>query len=325
MKIFTAAILILLSLSAYAENIWTTVQPSYRQVTLTGFSRARHNMVLSTEVAGKVKRVFADVGDKIPEHGKVTCLDETFVKIDIDSAESEISQYQIDMRYFKKQVERYQELVGKKSAAVSQLDDFERQLGNAQRQAQLKKLQKQSLQEKQKRHCIKSPPGWRVIERYVEPGQWLDVGNEVAKVGYYSKLLVPLALSVNELQALKRKKSKLTVWLSEYAQRVPATIERISPAFDEESRKVRVDLLLERDLPAFRGGLRVEVRLNLPDPSGTFLIPEKALDKRFEEVWLKRKDGQSLRVELLGYADNSQVRITSPDIKIGDQFKIFKP
>ncbi len=325
MKTISTVILILISLSAFAEKNWITVQPSYRQVTVTGFSRARHNMVLSTEVAGKVEQVFADVGDIIPEHGKVSCLDETFVKIDIDSAKNEIAQHQIDIRYFKKQVGRYQELVGKKSAAISQLDDLKRQLGNAQRMAQLKRLQKQNMQEKQKRHCIKSPAGWRVVERYVEPGQWLDIGNQVVKVGNYSKLLVPLALSVNELRALEKNQDNLTVWLSEYNQQVSASIERVSPAFDEKSRKVQVDLLLQNNLPIYRGGLRVEVRLNLPDPSGTFLIPAKALDKRFEEVWLKRKNGQSLRVELLGYADNDQVRITSPEIKIGDQFKIIKP
>lgn len=318
-------VLVLISLSAHAESPWVTVQPSYRQVTVTGFSRARQSMVLSTEVAGKVERVFADVGDIIPKHGKVACFDDTFVKIDINSVESEIGQYQNDILYFKKQVVRYRALVGKNSAAVSQLDDWQRQLGNAQRLVQQKKFEKQRQQEKRKRHCIKSPAGWYVTQRYVEPGQWLVVGSQVAKVGNYTKLLVPLALSVNELKILEKNQHSLFVSLSEYGQQVPATIERISPAFDEKSRKVQVDLLLEKNLPVYRGGLRVEVKLNLPDPSGTFLILAKALDKRFEEVWLERKNGQPLRVELLGYADNGQVRITSPEINIGDQFKILKP
>jgi RND family efflux transporter MFP subunit len=318
-------IIFLISLPVHAENMWTTVQPSYRQVIVTGFSRARHSMVLSTEVEGKVERVFADVGDIIPKHGKVACLDDTFVKIDINLEKSEIAQYQNDIHYFKKQVERYQNLVGKNSAAVSKLDDWQRQLANAQHQKQQKKLDKLRQQEKRKRHCIKSPAGWHVIDRYVEPGQWLLIGNQVAKVGNYTKLLVPLALSVNELKALENNQHQLVVGLPEYGQQVPATIERISPAFDEKSRKVQVDLLLEKNLPVNRGGLRVELRLNLPDPSGTFSILAGALDKRFEEVWLERKNGGALRVELLGYADNGQVRIASPEINIGDQFKILKP
>ena len=318
-------IIVLICLPAHAESTWTTVQPSYRQVTIIGFSRARQSMVLSTEVAGKVERVFADVGDIIPKHGKVACFDDTFVKIDINSAKSEIGQYQNDIQYFKKQVERFRVLVGKNSAAVSQLDDWRRQLGNAQRLAQQKKFEKQRHQEKRKRHCIKSPTGWHVTKRHVEPGQWLVIGSQVAEVGNYTKLLVPLALSVNELKILEKNQHNLTVSLPEYGQQVPATIERISPAFEEKSRKVQVDLLLEKNLPVYRGGLRVEVKLNLPDPSSTFLIAAKAMDKRFDEVWLERKNGQPLRIELLGYADNGQVRITSPEIHIGDQFKILKP
>ncbi|MEE9354426.1 MAG: efflux RND transporter periplasmic adaptor subunit [Methylococcaceae bacterium] len=314
-----------LSFTANAENTWVTVKPSYRQVTITGFSRARHSMILSTEVDGKVEQVFADVGDAVPDHGNVACLDKTFVKNDINSVKNEVAQHQNDVRYYSKQVERYQALVGKQSAAISQLDEFQRQLGNSRRMAQIKRLERQRFEEKQIRHCIKSPVGWRVVERYVEPGQWLDVGVEVAKVADYSKLLVPLALSVREMTALQKNQDELKVKLSEYAQQVTATIERISPAFDDETRKIQVDLLLQENLPIYRGGLRVEVKLDLPDPAGTFLISEKALDKRYEEVWAERKGGESLRVDWLGNAIKGQVRIASPEITAGDQFKILQP
>jgi len=313
------------SIGVLAEDIWTTVQPSYRQITIVGYSRARHKMVLSTEVSGKVKQVFIDVGDIVPKDEKVACLDQAFVRIDINSAKNDVEQYQIDINYYKKQVNRYQDLVGKKSVAISQLDDFQRQLGNAERLKQSKILEKQRLEEKQKRHCIKSPSGWKVIERHAEPGQWLDVGNLVMEVGNYKKLLVPLALSVNELKAIKNNQDTIKVWLPEYNRYIPATIERISPAFDDSSRKIQVDLLLEKELPVYQGGLRVEVKIHLPDPAGTFFISEKALDKRFEEVWLKPKNGQPIRVKLLGNAGNGKVRISSPSINNNSQFKIFNP
>lgn len=313
-----------LSLNTFAEESWTTVQPSYREITIVGYSRARHNMVLSTEVAGKVKKVFVDVGDEVAKNGKVACLDQVFVKIDIDSAKNEIEQYQIDINYYKKQVRRYKDLVSKKSVAISQLDDFQRQLGNAERLKQSKILEKQRLEEKQKRHCIKSPSGWKVIERHVEQGQWLDVGNPVVKVGNYTTLLVPLALSMSELKSIRHSPDNIKVWLPEYEQYVTATVERISPAFDDTSRKIQVDLLLEKELPVHQGGLRVEVKLNLPGREGTFFISEKAIDKRFEEVWVEPKNGQPLQVKLLGSVENGRVRIASPAIRNNDQFKILK-
>ncbi len=322
-KLYQLIILLLICFNAFAEEAWTTVEPSYRTITIIGYSRARHQMVLSSEVDGKVKKVFVDVGDTVSKNRKTVCLDDTFVKIDINSAKNEMAQHQVDINYYKKQVERYKDLVGKKSVAISQLDDFQRQLGNSERMKQSKFLEKKRLQEKQARHCIKSPSGWMVIERNVEAGQWIDIGSQVLTVGDYSKLLVPLALSVNELKVLKSDPDNIKVWLSEYKKDIPATIERISPAFDEKSRKILVDLQLERELPIHQGGLKVELKLKIPDPEGTFLISEKALDKRFEEVWVNPKGGEPLRVELLGHVDDGKVRITSPLIKNGNQFKII--
>jgi hypothetical protein len=112
--------------------------------------------------------------------------------------------------------------------------------------------------------------------------------------------------------------------LPDYKQKIPAKIERISPAFDETSRKIKIDLLLNKKLPDRRGGLRVELKLKIPDSSGVFLIPSKTLEKRFEEVWVERKKGGSLRVELLGNINNELVRINSAELKASDQLKILR-
>ena len=323
--VLTGLILYTTCLPIYAAEEWITLQPSVREVTISGFTRARSTMQISTEVAGKVERVYADVGDVIPAEGKFACLDDTFVKIDIESAQNDIAQHAIDIDFFKKQVSRHQKLVATKSAPISLLDELKKDLGNSQRALESDRLRTHRLQELLHRHCVYVPAGWRVMERYVEPGQWIDVGAHVAKVGDFSQLLVPLALSTQELIALKTVESDLKVYLSELDQEIPATIELISPAFDEQSHKTRVDLQLDKGLPVHRGGLRVELSLDLPDKLDAFLIPKQALDERFEEIWLQRKDGKELRVTLLSYPGNGFARITSPEIKTGDQFKVLHP
>ncbi len=207
--------LILLTNLSIADDKWVSIEPSSQQINYIGFSRARDSMVLSSEVAGKVDKVFVDVGSIVSNEGHVSCLDTTFTKIDIRSTANDIEQAKIDVTYYKKQLIRYQALVKKKNISISQLDEIQRQLGTAERMVRSKKLQKQRLQEKLKRHCIKSPLGWLVDERYVVAGQWIDVGNSVVKVGNYSKLLVPFALTVSELNTLKAEQH-LTVWLPEY-------------------------------------------------------------------------------------------------------------
>ncbi len=322
---FISLFLLMCNIPVFAEGEWVSLQPSVRKMTISGFTRARSTMQISTEVAGKIEQVYADVGDVIPAEGKFACLDDTFVKIDIESAQNDIAQHGIDIGFFKKQVFRHQKLVETKSAAISLLDELKKDLGNSQRALESDRLRKQRLREQLRRHCLYVPLGWQVMERYVEPGQWIDVGTEVAKVGDYAQLLVPFALSTQELIALKDIENNLMVHLSDFDMEVPATIELISPAFDEQSHKIRVDLELEKDLPVKRGGLRVELSLQLPDKFSAFLIPKQALDERFEEVWLQRKDGKGIRVTLLDYQSDGLARITSPEIKKGDQFKVLHP
>ena len=157
--LFFGLILAISSHPANAADPLATAQAAYRQITVTGFTRARASMELATEVPGRIKHVYADIGDAIPGDGKFACIDDTFVAIDIKSAENDIAQHAIDIHFYKKQVARHQQLVEKKSAAVSLLDDLERQLGNSQRSLQSDKLRKQRLQETRRRHCVESPSG----------------------------------------------------------------------------------------------------------------------------------------------------------------------
>ena len=313
------------SMAFTAQNLFVKVEASFRQVKILGFTRAAATMNLATEVAGKVKVVYADIGETILEEGKFACLDDTFVNIDIESAKNDIAQHRADVDYFQKQVTRHKKLVAKKSSAVSMLDDQKRQLANVQGKMKSAELKKQRLEENRQRHCIEVPVGWRVIERNIEPGQWINVGEPVGKVGDYYHLLIPLSLSTKELRSLKERGGELKAYLVDYKQSIKLKIARISPAFDEQSHKIRVDLMVDDNLPDYRGGMRVEILLDVPDEFGAVRIPKQALEERFEEFWLERKNGQRVRVSILGNQNDELVRVMSPDIKVGDEFKVMRP
>ena len=216
-------------------------------------------------------------------------------------------------------------MVAKKNAAISQLDDLIRQQINVRGKLNSAILKKQRLKETRLRHCIEVPVGWRVIERNIEPGQWINVGDPVGKVGDYKHLTIPLTLSKKELSSLQRKQNNIKAYLSDYNQEISVKIYRISPAFDERSHKIQVDLLLQDDLPDYRGGMRVDLYLDIADEFGAFRISEKALEERFEEFWLERKNGKKFQVQILGSQSKGFVRVLSPEISTGDQFKVKHP
>jgi RND family efflux transporter MFP subunit len=281
-------------------------------------------MPIASEISGKVTHIYADIGQAIPDDGIFACLDDTFIKLDIASTQNSIAQHSIDLKFLSKQVSRHQKLVKTNSAALSLLDDLTRQKDNSYRAIKNEKIRKQKQQETKNRHCIKAPKNWKITQRNIEPGQWITKGVTIAQASDYSQLLIPITLTAEELTALQSQ-DKLSVYLPEYQQEIPVNIERISPEFDQQSHKILVDLLIKDTSKYQRGGIRTELSLNVSDKLNSFLIPKGALDARFEEVWLTRKNGERIRVMLQGYADKNTAKISSTEIKSGDQFKRQNP
>lgn len=312
-------------LSLANEGQLVTVQPAFQSTTISGFTRARHSMPLASEISGKISHIYADIGQAIPEDGIFACLDKTLIKLDIVTTENSIAQHYTDLKYLRKEANRHKKLVKTNSTAMSVLDDLNRKKDNASFARQHEKIHKKILEEKEERHCIKAPKNWKITQRNIEIGQWITAGTPIAQADDYNQLIIPLTLTHEELRALEQKRKDFTVFLPEYKQEVPASLERISPAFDEQSHKIRVDLLINDTSKYYRGGIRAELTLQVSDKLNTFLIPKKALDERFEEAWLTRKNGKRIRVMILGYLNNDIAKISSPNINIGDQFKLHLP
>lgn len=311
--------------AAHAQQEIVIARAAIQPVTLTGFTHPRTVIDLSSEEAGKVMRIFADIGERIADTGYFACLDRTFIDLEIQSNRAELARVKIQTDFFAKQVSRYRTLVDRNSVAQMQLDEVERSLADFQVQFEVLKIKGRRLQERKRRFCITAPPGWLVIDRTIEKGEWLDVGQPVGRVGNFSRLVIPYALSLPEYHALRATKS-LALRLPELDQTAAASIARVSPDFDEQSHKIKLDLeITGRDL---RGGLRAELMLKIPDTSGAVLIAEKALDERYEQYWLHTIDGKEIRVVYLGDSDSRGtnnarlVRIVSPDVHAGDRFVV---
>ena len=328
-KVLSILMLVVFLTASEASDSVATARSATQDITLTGYTRARTVIDLSTETDGKVEKVFADMGQKIPQNGKFACLDKTFVDLAIESNRADIERSIIDIDYFTKQVSRHRQLVNQNNSAQIQLDDAIRGLNTARQQSLMLKTKALELAERKRRYCIAAPPGWIVMKREIEPGEWVKQGDAVAKIGDFSRLLIPLALSMSEFSALNQSGDKLQVTLPALEATVPAHVEHVAPGFDEQSRKIILDLEIEGDLNQKRGGLRAQLTLNLPAHSNAVLLPQNAVDERYEQHWVQRTTGERIKVVYLGRAkkestgDVSMVRVSSPDIGPGQQFVLF--
>ncbi|MES9993776.1 MAG: efflux RND transporter periplasmic adaptor subunit [Candidatus Thiodiazotropha sp.] len=319
--------LILLPIHSSAEDSLVTAKPALQREILSGFTRARTRIVLSAENAGRIASVNADVGDLIREDEPFACQDQTFINMELRSNRAERDALTVDKAYFRKEVARYRQLLKQNSSSQSQLDSALRSLDKTDTQLAALTVAAEILQERKARLCIKAPAGWSVVKRYIEPGEWVNTGEPVVDVGDYNSLVVPFALSMAEYRALKSLQAELKLYLPELQSEVDASILRISPAFDEVSRKINIELEITVDQSLARGGLRVELALDIPMRNDAVLVPEHALRQRYEQYWLQRADGEEIRVVYLGQIkadDGTWIRVSGSGIKPGDQFQLHQ-
>lgn len=296
-----------------------------REVRLIGYTRARHVMDIVSEEAGRCSRVAADIGDVVGKDGVFAALDNTYIDLAIDKNRVDQERLKNMIAYRAKEVRRCEKLVERETAAEATLDELRNKLDQSEFELDALKVEEANLKERRTRHLVRVPPGWTVIERRVEPGEWVSVGKCVGKVGDFQTLLVPFSLSPEEFNALGELKGTTELRFADEDENgltLKASVERISPAFDPQTRKISVDLAVRRGLPHMRGGLRAELILELPDASGAVVVSTSALSERYEEFWLTRPNGEQVRVVLLSHGPQNTSRVRSPEVKAGDTFRL---
>lgn len=310
-------------LDTLAQSMDTFVAKSaIRRSTLTGFTRARTSMTLVAEESGRVEQVLADVGDALPESGHFAELDKTFIQLSLDNNRADQQRLRYDYSYYKKEMERYKKLVKTKNAAQSTLDSNIRAFQAAQQQLRVKQVLEKVLIERMKRFSLIGPPGWKVVTRHIEPGEWVNLGEPVAELGRYDVLLVPYALTSSEYEEIIKRGETVPLLLTDRNIEIQARVARVSPGFDPKTRKINVDLEITEGDFTFRGGLRTELVIDLPDPGGAVLVPESAVVKAYEEYFLMTPDKKRVRIMLLGSAKGNMRRVASPNVKPGDEFLV---
>ncbi|MFN2369296.1 MAG: efflux RND transporter periplasmic adaptor subunit, partial [Desulfurivibrionaceae bacterium] len=223
--------------------------------------------------------------------------------------------------YFENELRRYRTLFEKQSISEAKLDSLTHELDQARLTLRELQTEEQRLREHLRRHLITGPAGWLIIARYAEPGEWVTMGTPLAEIGDFRTLLVSFAVSHAEYLRIKQGAEALSLRLPEEGLTVPAELHAISPDFDQQTRKINLELIIKPPLPEQRGGIRTELAIEMPEPGGALLAPTSAVDSRYDTHWLTAADGEKVPVIVLGPGPEPQtLRVSGEGITAGDKF-----
>jgi RND family efflux transporter MFP subunit len=216
---------------------------------------------------------------------------------EVISTEAEVKSTQVRLAQAEVDANRLEELyndgaIAKRDVelAVTEAKTAQQSVKSAQSQVKVRKAavetakgriisQKAVINEEKKRLIftqIKAPSSGYILERLTEQGNLIQPGGEIIRIGDFSQVKVNVAVSELELKNLKLGKT-VDVNLDAFPeQKFTGIINRISPAADQESRQIPLEILLSNPEQKINSGLLARVRFS-NNENPPILIPESAL------------------------------------------------
>ena len=301
------------------------VRPASKTVELVGYTRAGSSMTVTSEVPGKATSVNYDVGDTVGKKPLIE-VDTVFIDQALISARARVVQLEVSSEraearalYLEGEFIRMDSLHKEDRATGIRRDASHQEMVQSRLEVDSVKAELAvasaslaELTERRARHRISVPAGWIVTARLVEPGEIIQPGQPLAKAADFRRLVVPLAVSKAELDAIKGKKGDIPVRIE--GQGVKARLNWINPAFDELSRKTHIELSLAGYKGERRGGLKVTVPISVKAEG--MLVPKAALLSRYGNPRVRlASTGESVQVIVISESGDDIV-ISSHDPRL---------
>ncbi len=311
------------------------VGQAYKPVTLVGYTRAKTTVTVSSEVGGRVIQAGYEVGGVTGE-APLYAIDPTFIEFEMAGARHALEKLAVmgrksesQIAYLNKEFKRIDTLHKGDRATEARRDEAAERLAQARLELETIRVEQATmrtslkvLEERLRRHTIDAPQGWAVVQKMVQRGEIVGTGTPLARIADFKELVVPLSLSAAEYEAIKALPDPFEVLLEGKA--ATASIHTINPEFNEQTRKLSVELILMDHPGEKRGGLAFQLPIRIAVEGR--LVPREAVVSRYENPRVTLEDtGEVLNLIVLGEAGKDLIVAENEKLAIGTRLRIGTP
>jgi RND family efflux transporter MFP subunit len=265
--------------------------------TATGTFAPSKQIVVVTEVAGKVLQLHSDEGDYVKEGQLLARIDYATLEADLQSAEANLQKMKTDK-------ERYQRLVQTGGVTQAQLDEINLAYVNAHSRVVAAKKKFSDT-------YIKAPFSGYINKRYVEKGAYVGAGKEMFEVVETNKLSMNVNVTESQVLAITNA-NNITVYADVYpGTAYSAKVKFIAVKADANMNfPVELEIQNIKDKP-LRGGMYGRASFEIPLGRPALVIPRAALLSSINnaQVYVLKDDHVQLKSIVVGsqYANTIEV------------------
>jgi len=244
----------------------------------SGVIQARQQARILSEVSGKVKSIYAKIGDPLEPGDPILKIDDEVLKYTVEQAEANVLQLEAAHDGSKKDLARKKNLYEKKV-----ISEFEYDIARAKEKtdrALLKsakaslKIAKRELRET----LIKSPLKGILAERTVDIGSNVGQGIMVATVVAVDKVKIKIGVSEQAVARLK-KGQEVTVETDAYpGEKYRGVIDSVGTKADDKTLSFPAEIMINNNRePKLKPGMVARTTINIDNFLNVISLPEEAI------------------------------------------------
>lgn len=273
---------------------------------------------VAPEVAGKVRDVSFEEGQRVKQGATLVVLDSEILDANIASTEASHEQVLVQLEKARKDFNRIEALYREESVAESVYDEYLFNVRGLEKQAQSLAADLERLRIEREKKTIKAPFSGVVIEKLVEEGEWVSPEGGVAVVAADRELDVIVDVPERILGFLKKgEKVKVKIGGEELEGKIRAFI----PRGDVATRTFPVKIRVKNPSGRLKEGMEARALLPSSGRIKGLLVHRDAVIKRFgmDVVFVVvDSTAKMIPVGVTGY-HKDMVGISGPGLEAGMQ------
>ncbi len=319
-----------LSASAWAEAtlpfstaaVVREVVPQER--VLDGSVEAVNQTTVSAQTSGEVAEILYDVDDFVKKDAVIIKLKGVKQQASAAEARAALAEAEARLKQAEQEHDRIKEIYEKKLVAKSQLDAAVAELNAARARVQSARASITKASEQLENTLVRAPYSGIVTERFVEVGEFVNVGQKLMSGVSLEKLRIEVEVPQSLIKQIRKYKKARVLTDGDGVASVPVSGLTIFPYADPNTNSFKVRVNLSKDSESLFPGMFAKVAFTTGEQA-QLVVPDRAVayrsevtgvyvvegnnQVRFRQVRLGQKTADGRVVILAGLQENEQVAL----------------
>jgi len=249
--------------------------------TLDGVVEAVKKATISAQVSGRVTEVNFDIDDYVEKGSVLVRIRDKEYKARLNSAKAALKEAQAKYKDATLEFERVAGLYKDKIVSASTYDKAKAARKAAEARVSASEARITEAKEKLDNTVIKAPYSGIVTQRFIEPGETMNIGQKIMTGFSMSQLRVNVDVPQAYIKAVRKNQSATIYSLENSKQLLSATELTVFPFANPKSHTFRVRATLPQNSQDFFPGMLVKVAFQI-DKQVRLMIPTSAIVNRSE-------------------------------------------